>query len=105
MFPDNSPFSFEERADIVRMEFDRRSPKLRLSIFAYLIEAGVKPQEVTDIESFVALMHKVTEFVSEDVSDYANDVAELEPDKVENNIILLDKDGDDPYGQGGGGHL
>jgi len=106
MFPDN-PFSFEERADVIRMEFDVRSPKLRLSIFAYLIEAGVKPEEVNTIESFVSLMHKVTEFVSEDVPAYANDVAELQPEKVEKSIALTfgDEDGDDPYLQGGGGHL
>ena len=104
MFPETT-FSFEERADIVRMEFDSRSPKLRLSIFAYLIEAGVQPDEINTIESFVSLMHKVTEFVSEDVKGYAEDVAELEPDKVEGNIVLLDKDGDDPYLQDGGGHL
>ncbi len=108
MFPE-SPFSFKERADILRMEFDVRSPKLRLSIFAYLIEAGVKPDEVNSIESFVSLMHKVTEFVAEEVSDYADEVAELESDQTVTGISKLikpdDKDGDDPYGQSGGGHL
>ena len=107
MFPEN-PFSFEERADIVRMEFDVRSPKLRLSIFAYLIEAGVKPDEVNTIEAFVSLMHKVTEFVAEDVKGYADTVADLEPEKVitdTSDLIIPDKDGDDPYLQGGGGHL
>lgn len=105
MFPESVPFSFEERADIIRMEFDPLSPKLRLSIFAYLIEAGVTPGEIKTIEAFVELMHKVTEFVSENVGKYADIIAELEPAKIEDNIILLDKEGDDPYGQGGGGHL
>lgn len=106
MFPETT-FSFEERADILRMEFDGRSPKLRLSIFAYLIEAGVKPDEINDIESFISLMHKVTEFVSEDIKEYANDVSDLEPEQVTSieKLTILDKDGDDPYLQGGGGHL
>ncbi len=107
MFPENA-FSFEERADILRMEFDVRSPKLRLSVFAYLIEAGVKPDEVNSIESFVSLMHKVTEFVAADVQEYANEVAKLGPDPSVTGIsdlIIPDKDGDDPYLQGGGGHL
>jgi hypothetical protein len=109
MFNENYP-SFEERADLIRMEFDARSPKIRLSIFAYLVEAGILGHERMGVEEFIDLMNRVNEFISADVEEYATDVGALEPEvteKSENlgdlNILTLGED--DPYGHGGAGSL
>ena len=102
-------FSFEERADLIRMEFDRRAPKIRLSIFAYMVEAGLLDDNM-GTEEFLALMHKVNEFITEDVEDYAKDVAKLQPAVSETgeglgDLNILTLGDDDPYGQGGKGSL
>ena len=108
MFPES--FSYEERADLIRMEFDRRAPKIRLSIFAYLIEAGILESDLMSVEEFLELMTKVNEFITADVEDYAIRVAAHEPDETqagpENNVPeLFIVEGDDPYGRGGKGHM
>ncbi len=102
-------FSFEERADLIRMEFDRRAPKIRLSIFAYLVEAGLLGEDM-DTEEFITLMHKVNEFITADVEEYAKDVAKLQPEVSETgkglkDLNILTLGDDDPYGQGGSGSL
>ena len=109
MFNETFP-SFEERADLIRMEFDARAPKIRLSIFAYLVEAGILGHEKMGIEEFIELMNKVNEFISADVEEYATDVAALEPEASETgeglgDLNILTLGDDDPYGQGGSGSL
>ena len=111
MFPET--FSYEERADLIRMEFDRRAPKIRLSIFAYLVEAGILGEGTIGVEEFMELMNRVHEFISHDVEAYAVDVAKLEPDeKPETDKkgdgtpeLFIVEEGGDPYGHNGGGHL
>ena len=107
MFPES--FSYEERADLIRMEFDRRAPKIRLSIFAYLVEAGILGEGVMGVEEFMELMAKVNEFISSDVEEYAVSVAALEPDekpdKDKTTPELFIVEGDDPYGHNGQGHV
>ncbi|KKL59861.1 hypothetical protein LCGC14_2211080 [marine sediment metagenome] len=109
MFNESFP-SFEERADLIRMEFDKRAPKIRLSIFAYLVEAGILGHKDMNTEEFIDLMAKVNEFISSDVEEYATDVAALEPElsnsvDVPKDISILTLGEDDPYGQGGAGSL
>ncbi len=97
--------SYKEKADVIRSEFDGRAPKLRLSIFAYLIEAGVKPDDVNTTEDFVALMREVTDFVSGDVEEYAVTVSEIEdqtPEPPSTSIIELDENS--PYRDNEGGY-
>lgn len=109
MFPET--FSYEERADLIRMEFDRRAPKIRLSIFAYLVEAGTLGEGTIGVEEFMELMNKVHEFISSDVEEYAVSVAALEPDekpeteKGDTVPELFIVEGEDPYGHGGQGHM
>ncbi len=109
MFPES--FSYEERADLIRMEFDKRAPKIRLSIFAYLVEAGVLGEGTMHVEEFMELMAKVNEFITEEVEEYAVSVADLEPDEKTDHpdrnepSELFIVEGDDPYGRGGDGHL
>ena len=108
MFPES--FSYEERADLIRMEFDRRAPKIRLSIFAYLVEAGILGEGTIGVEEFMELMNKVHEFISSDVEEYAVSVAALEPDeKAETETASVPElfivEGEDPYGHNGQGHV
>ena len=104
MFPETIPPTYSERADIIRMEFDVRSPKLRLSIFAYLVEAGIKPGDITSQEAFMELLAHVTEYVSDGVDDYADDVEELQPATAIAQLDLLDDSSEDknPYDPDGG---
>ncbi len=104
MFPETPIPTYAERADIIRMEFDVRSPKLRLSIFAYLVEAGIMPQEIVTEESFMELLAHVTEYVSDGVEEYADDVENLEPAASIAQLDVLggDTDADDPYNNDGG---
>ena len=86
---------YEERADIIRMEFDRRAPKLRLSIFAYLVENGMTLADTNGPERFIDVMQAVTDFVSADVVEYANDVAQLAPPTLEDDVPEVEDGG--PY--------
>lgn len=98
--------SFKDRADIIRTEFDVRAPKLRLSIFAYLVEAGIRPGDITDSEAFMELLAHVTEYVAADVSDYADAIELFEKDADVTDISLLDDlgEGENPYGPKQGGY-
>jgi hypothetical protein len=63
-----------------------------------------------DTEEFIELMAKVNEFITADVEEYANDIADLEPEVTETGEIPTDLNiltlGDnDPYGQDGAGSL
>lgn len=102
----NHEVGFDERADVIRVEFDARSPKLRLSIFAYLVENGFTPKDISTTDEFLEILAHVTEYVASDVEEYADYVADFEPEETDAglDLIILDKDGDDPYGQGGGGY-
>ena len=92
------------------MEFDKRAPKIKLSIFAYLVEAGVLGTADMGVEEFIDLMNRVNEFISADIEEYAADVAALEPEASEageglGDLSILTLGEDDPYGQGDKGHL
>jgi len=108
MFPDQGGYStptFGEKADIIRSEFDQRAPKLRLSVFAYLVEAGIKPKDIDSTDAFMQLLSYVTEYVSADTENYAAALEELEPAVSAEAVALLDDiDGENPYGSGGGGY-
>jgi hypothetical protein len=96
--------NYEEKADIIRVEFDPRSPKLRLSIFAYLIENGVIPSNVGATGDFLDVLDQVTNYVAEDAEKYAEHVESFQSEFDDDDLIILDKDGDDPYGTGGAGY-
>jgi len=108
MFPDQGGYtvpSFSEKADIIRSEFDVGAPKLRLSIFAYLVEAGIKPADIETTEAFMELLAHVTEYVAAETTDYSNMVEGMEPNVTSEVVSLLDDiDGENPYKDGEGGY-
>jgi hypothetical protein len=84
--------SYEDRADLLRAEFDYRSPKLRISVFAYLVENGIEP----DLEK----IDEIVSYISDEIVEYADDVATLGPELT---IIPGDDETDgDPYDLNGG---
>ena len=101
------PPSYGERADLIQSEFDGRAPKLRLSIFAYMVEAGIKPKDIKTSEAFMELLAHVTEYVSGDVADYVKHVRGMAPTTSALEVLQFDdddEDADNPYGPGGGGY-
>ena len=96
--------SFKDRADIIRTEFDARAPKLRLSVFAYLVEAGIQPEDITTSEAFMELLAHVVEFVAAETNDYASAIELFEKDADITDISLLDdlNEDENPYGHDGG---
>ncbi len=74
MFEQPKP-SLTDKAQIIRTEYDSRAPKLRLSVFAYLLDAGLKPEEITTVDEFWSFYKDILEFVTEHTTEYTDELA------------------------------
>lgn len=90
MFEQPKP-SLTDKAQTIRTEYDSRAPKLRLSIFAYLLDAGLKPKEIKTVDEFWTFYRDVVEFVTENTHEYSDEIAALgdapDADNLPDDII------------------
>ena len=92
---------YTEVVQRIRLELDRRSPRLRLSVIAYLTEAGVVPGE--DEDRWFNLIDRLVNYVGEDIDDFATMVLEtIDDDEDEEESPTQDaydifKKGSDGY--------
>lgn len=87
---DMSPPSWGDRANTIKAEFDYKSPKLRLSVFAYLVE--------NDRELNVDVIDSIVTYISGGVDEYTGMIEKLQNADRPDTII---EDGKNPYEQGG----
>ena len=104
MFPfqDQRPPTFQEKADIIRSEWDPRNPKLRLTVFGYLMENGhdAQPEDV----------HTIVEYICADFEEFVTTVEALEstvpevPEEEDAFPGMFEDEDENPYGQDAGGY-
>lgn len=91
------PMSFDEQITQLRMELDPRSPKLRLSVMAYLLEHGIKPED--DTEKFIAILETIMKYVGADLDELITELAAAQPQQPAENYGFVQQPTDDnPFG-------
>lgn len=79
------------------MEMDKRSPRLRLSIIGYLLDAGRDPD--------LKVVDELVTYVAEDTSAYADDVSKISDPDEDNTIKDVADQTKNAYEQLGDGYL
>ncbi len=80
---------YQGLANRVRIDMDSRSPRLRLSVLGYLVDAGVTPEKVGTTDEWLEFLDKAVDFVGADLAEFADDIAEFElPEKSEDDEVV-----------------
>jgi hypothetical protein len=64
---------YQKVANHLRMEMDTRSPKLRLSVVGYLVDAGYLPSD----PNFLNMVREIMEYIGLETEEYLEGVAQL----------------------------
>ncbi len=74
---------YQTIANRIRTDMDGRGPRLRLSIVGFLVDNKVTPDKLGGVDEWLDLVEKTVAYVSADMEEYANAVANLvEPDET-----------------------
>ena len=74
-----APLTPKEVATQFRIEFGAQSPKLRLSVMAYLIEHGVVPSDTLSTSAFTAMIDEIVVYITSDSDGFAAYIESLQP--------------------------
>lgn len=78
-------YTFADKANAVRSEFDGRHPKMRLTLVAYLVDAGFTPRnsDPVEIENWVSSVDTIMDWVTADMDDYVGMLPDLDGEPTE----------------------
>jgi len=79
-----------DHADLMHVEFDARAPKLRLQVFAFLVE---NEQEATPEK-----VDEMVQYIGADIEAYTEMIRTMAPEEP---TIIVKVDEDNPYGEDG----
>jgi len=82
-------FTFKDKANAMRVEFDGRHPKARMTLMAYFAEAGVVP-DPDNMTSYLDMMHQLNDYVYEGADEFFTEISQLDEDEDEGEQLSLD---------------
>ena len=84
---------YQDIANRIRIDMDSRSPRLRLSVIGYLVDAGVTPKKLGGMDEWLNLIKETITYIGEDLTSFAQDIEDLIPPE-ESDDDGADKDKD-----------
>ncbi len=81
---------YQEIANRIRIDMDSRSPRLRLSVVGYLVDAGITPKKVGGVNEWLGLVRDTITLIGEDLDEFADGVENFE---VSDEVGDEDSDG------------
>lgn len=81
--------SWKDRADTLRMEFDPRHPKVRMTLIAYLGEAGVVPSNYDTVDEYVSMVDTLLTYIGKDAHGFFEMLEGFDPDVEDDGQMEL----------------
>ena len=84
---------YQGLANRIRIDMDSRSPRLRLSALAYLVEAGITPDSVGSVQDWLDLLESTVKYIGEDFESYVESVETFKLPEPDDDKDEKDKNG------------
>lgn len=86
-------YTFADKANAMKAEYDGRHPKSRMTLMAFLAEAGVAPSPET-VDDYMGMVNKLIDFVYAESDDFFNSLHDLDNEQKDQPPLPLGIDND-----------